>query len=423
MKKDAIKELFQDASIINQSLTHQLMMFPQITKNIENIKIAILKLKEEREMLPHRREKLKDQIPSNHGSAEIDNNFQFVTELDRIIDEARRGMCDPVISEFHEPAAYRKTKHIDFGWNIFDATYWYYAKHYPGERDLGNTYHPPYFFHPKSTGVQFWNSVYNFFVVAVAFIIPYDLGAAVPEHWLWLISLLSTGVTIADLFIRSRTALETFDGLITDPAFVIGYQFSSGKLLADLFIGFPWILLLKISDFHVIMLLHLVCVLRLLDNRDILIFFSGRKIAARYGVSIVFVKLLEVYGCQLIFWHWAACANIRFGIKSKMLSPFDVYTDHFERISSRQHDYRDLTPFQNFMNVIFIIVGCIFSVMFLTILESYLTDLNGAGSNFEDRINELNHYCDYKGFGLHFREKMLHHYDHKYPGGQYCKYI
>jgi hypothetical protein len=406
-----IEGLYQNAADINKQLSEQLRLFPDILKNVADIKESILKLQQKKVA-----EKVVEKVVENV----IEKEPEFATELDRIIDEARRGMCDPVISEFSDGTEYRESIYRFFGWKVFDPVWWYYAEQIPGEPDLGHTFYAPYFFHPKSYGIQVWNAIYNLFIVVLAFTIPYDLGASVPIHWLWFASLLATIVTTIDLYLRTKTAIITFDGLVTDPATVIKRQLSAGKLIADILVGFPWILVVMFNDYHVVLVLHLVCIYRLGDERDIFIAFSGSKIGRRYGISNVFFKLMEVLGCQIICWHWATCANIQFGIRSAETGAFDIYSDHFERISSRQYDYLDLTTFQHYMNVVFIIMGNLFDVMFLTVLESYLTHMNGARRTFQERIDELHNYSDYKGFGMVFRNKLIQHYEHKYPGAQYC---
>jgi hypothetical protein len=418
-RQEAMEGFLKGVAAINESITRQLLLFPKITSNVEAIKTSILKLQAERQA-----QEAKTKSPlSKEEETKSDESIRksYGNETDRLIERARRIMTDPVIRNTKDYGEYREDSTREYGWNFLDPSWWYFPEQHPGQPHIEDSFHPPYMFHPRSYGIQFWNGIYNIFIIVVVLVVPYDLGASVPIHWLWFASLLASTATAVDIYVRARTAMDTRNGLITDPATVIKMQLSSGKLFIDFLIGFPWIIIAQFQlHFHVIMLFHMLCVFRLWDARDIFFCFSITKMARRYSISNMTVKLMQVYGLQILYWHWATCANILYGIKSNERLPFAVYSDHFERIASRQYDYQDLTVFQHYMNMIFVSIGCAFDVIFLTVLESYLTHLNGAGQNFQERIDQLHHYSDYKGFGTVFRNKMLLHYEHKYPDGQYC---
>jgi hypothetical protein len=418
-RQKAMEGVLQGVTAINECITRQLLIFPEITANVEAFKTTLLKLQAERN--PQNTETRTQINKEDEKNSDDSISKLYGNETDRLIERARRLMTDPVISNLKDYGEHCEEVPREYGWNIFDPSWWYFPQQKPGQPHIDDTFHPPYMFHPKSFGVQIWNGIYNLFIIVVIFVIPYDLGASVPIHWLWFASLLATTATAVDMYLRVRTAMNTRNGMISDPATVIKMQLSSGKLLIDLFVGFPWIVVAQFNiHWHVIMVFHMLCVFRLWDSRDIFLCFSISKIAERYGIGVMTVKLIQVYGLQIVYWHWASCANIRYGIPSDQRTPFAIYTDHFERISSRQYDYHDLTVFQHYMNMIFVSIGCAFDVIFLTVLESYLTHLNGAGQNFQERIDQLHHYSNYKGFGAAFRNKLLLHYEHKYPDGQYC---
>lgn len=254
--------------------------------------------------------------PKSYHDWQLDGSLiDMNLSADCLVKDADPAIKDPLVPGMLAQT-FEDEKEWSASWNPLDPHFWYFIKPIPGQPKPKNTHTPPNCFHPESLGIQIWNAVYNIYILTLSFSLSYAIGAELSDEYLKVLSYLTTGVTIIDMFFQYQTAILNDEVFETRWQKILESRLSNGKLFLDLIIGIPWILLSEKSKLTCAF--HLIAIVRTMDDRCIYKYLSISKIATHYGLDGSFVAVIKAFGFQFLYWSdlinlgTAQCVQISF---------------------------------------------------------------------------------------------------------------
>ena len=77
------------------------------------------------------------------------------------------------------------------------------------------------------------------------------------------------------------------------------------------------------------------------------------------------------------------------------------------------------TNFDRWLEVLFLICNLSFLSVFIGNISSYIIAQDSSGACYQELIEEIEQYMDYKGLGENTKRKILQYYQLKYSLGKY----
>ncbi|KAI8896673.1 hypothetical protein BC833DRAFT_596600 [Globomyces pollinis-pini] len=281
-------------------------------------------------------------------------------------------------------------------------------------------------FHSESFGITIVNTIHNIILLILFIEIPNSL-ATYNYQLLTFLSFTASVFTMLHTGVILCTACPNRYIDLDASCWATFRQYTKSILFViDFLTGFPWILVQLIlgGQNHYWCFLHALCIFRLFDNRKIYWWLSIKKISSKFNTDSMLVVAFKVFMCKLIYLHFAVTYHIYSENHTNSVAFGDYYLDHMTRFYiksiSKQYDKylisREFPAWVILLNYGFM---HIFQILFVTILATYLTELDRPVKLFAMRREEVHEYSIYKQQNKQTKKRIGKYYSAKFPDGRY----
>ncbi|KAI8893497.1 hypothetical protein BC833DRAFT_286336 [Globomyces pollinis-pini] len=440
---------------------------PKLLKNDENQPKDSQQVKKEEEV--GIKQKLNDKhiiLTPLDGDWQLDGEILDMTIANNILDTMNikpNDLTDDLIDDC-KISSYVPESEWKPTYNPFHPQNWFRTKPQVGKVVIPDINPKLRLFHPFANGIQCWNALYNLFILISFPMIPFTVGDPDFVSLLYILSPLATLFNIINAFVCLNTAKLVDGRFITNRWTLFKNRLLNGGIFLDILTGFPWIFLCEYlgdelltiyyPDLHgkavtsgagntsgainyhlppvyefesnhmllkyTICFLHLLLCIRLFDSREIHEWMSIKKLQEKHQISGSLMLAFKVSIYQIWYWNFSvSIQSLIYGKPKELQYSFGVYTYYMEIIATKKlptpkgADFKVLTVTMNSLLVTF------FVILLVTIIASWADELNRPVKTFKARVEEVNQFSNYRGFGMPFRQKLMQYYSFKYYGGVY----
>eukprot|EP00842_Homolaphlyctis_polyrhiza_P000617 jgi/Hompol1/1556/HPOL_005632-RA len=295
--------------------------------------------------------------------------------------------------------------------------------------------------HPHSSFSQTWASSIFLIRTIMLLVTPLSLGFTIMEPVLPIATIIFTTLSLIDTAIVAHTGTIHEHTVNMDVASIFHeYVYSIFGLAFDIVTCFPWVLITDAStqaaSWKTYRLCRLICTVhafpfikQVLSSRVSLVAEMTHQYIRKNNVPSTAVNLAQILGYMLVYWHWASCASNL--LKEVDIIPnsyanasfFDRYTVGFygsaaEMLAAGFGSEPPVVSADRWLRIANMIINALFSAVFIGNISSFIIGLDSSGRLFNEKLEEVNQYINYKGFGSDIKKRILEYYRFKYAHGK-----
>jgi len=225
-----------------------------------------------------------------------------------------------------------------------------------------------------------------------------------------------TAIFAADMFLSFRTAYYNRGELVSDPKKIRRHYFKSWFLIdavsifpVEFFAG-PILISYGSHSVDLAPALRLIRMVRLLHLRELI---NRWRHADFFNPSMIRLGILALW--MLVVAHWAACGWIVLGNIRPDYAPAENYLRAFYWVITTfaTIGYGDITPMnvpQIAYTIVIEIIGVGMFGYMIGNIASLLANMDIARSKYQEKINRLNLFMEYRDIPIALRQKLRRYY-------------
>ena len=295
--------------------------------------------------------------------------------------------------------------------------------------------------HPSSLVSELWD-IFIFLCRAIQFLlIPLSIGFHDAYSWLLPISIWFFIISLIDIFLTTRTGyLHDKDVLEMSAVRIWAAYKKSGKFALDLFVCFPYGLIIDAvvspetnSVWRLISIINTTALIIHFFNRSrrtSTFYQEFLEFVRRSEIPAAAVTLVQIILSMIAWWHWVSCATSFFKTVGVIPDSFggeswlDRYTIGFyngaaEMLAAGFGAEVPVGTTDRWIRIANMVLGALFSAAFIGNISSFIIGLDSSGRLFNEKIEEVNQYINYKGFSSVLKRRILEYYNLKYDKGKF----
>jgi hypothetical protein len=294
--------------------------------------------------------------------------------------------------------------------------------------------------HPNMPISRIWNSIFQIAFLFVAILLPLPFGFQSLRGMLPGLSIFVFLITFLDLLIKLQTGYAQFEEVEMEPAKLIRIYLRNGTFAFDFVTGFPWVFIIDAATSQSLATqdaARLFCLVHglpffksLLSSRRSYVSEQITEYIRKYDINVSAVQAFKILFAIIFYWHWHSCsANyiMRMGFVPNPypeLMNFGAYTLHFwtsatEMLNAGCGAVPPIVTLDRWLKVVNMICNCTLVALFVGNISSFMIGLDSSGRQFNEQLEQVSQYINYKGLGRELKKKILDYYQLKYSKGKY----
>jgi hyperpolarization activated cyclic nucleotide-gated potassium channel 2 len=382
-------------------------------------------------------------------NTEIQDLIEFANEdLKKNSDEAlrlvaekiegmRKEMKSPLVAKAEIQANYLQRKWFP---TTFEELFMYPYDIYRGITQPEGIYDNSCRFHPRSIFSQAWCSIYSFFIIIYALLLPVGLAFDASQGLVLPITLFLMTITAFDTYLIFDTGIIVEQELEMNKKNVFQFYWKKYTLLYNVFGGFPYVIIADAifpygSSERKAM--RLVCMINAFmvpkmfaSTRVSLVSEKITQWMQTYEINQSLVKSVYIITGMACYWHWFSCSVVFLQWFSILPDPYplledkDHYTVFFFESASIMFSAAwgavpPVATHDRLSKICNMVMSAFLLALFTANITTFMIRLDSSGRLFAEKLEEVSQYIQYKGLGRDIQQRIFQYYHFKYSKGKY----
>ncbi|KAI8892946.1 hypothetical protein BC833DRAFT_328145 [Globomyces pollinis-pini] len=295
-------------------------------------------------------------------------------------------------------------------------------------------------FHPQSLFIQIWNSLYSIGIIIYIMLMPLGICYINFQEWSPALTVYITSLIVVKTVVTVNTGIIADQELEMDRSIVWRHLWKQTYLLKQLLIGFPYSLLIDLiappgsmSRFvwRALSLINGLSIVQLLQSTDVsYLSEKATQIIRKREINPTMVKFVYILVAIIFYWHYFSCAITFANVTGFIPDPivksnfYDHYVFNFYNSASLMFTagFGVNGPVENqdrWSKILNMIFSAFLLSLFTANITTYMIRLDSSGRQFNEKLEEVNQYIQYRGLGRGLQERIIQYYHFKYSKGKY----
>ena len=295
--------------------------------------------------------------------------------------------------------------------------------------------------HPFSLFMFIWSPIIQIIRLAMILLLPLCLGFEQAFDWLPTISMVFFVFSVMDIFFTSRTGIIRDKEIEMDVKRISRAYCLSTTFAFDLITSIPWCWIADSTTTYqsvenwCLRLLSLLNALPFIKHtwdlgQNSLMHRVFHRVSIRLNLPPAGVNLIQIIVAMCAYWHWSS-SSVAF-LKHIQVIPdinpngtwveqytLGFYSSAAEMLEAGFGAELPVVVFDRWFKIGNMLIGALFSATFIGNISSFIIGLDSSGRLFNEKIEEVNQFIEYKGFDDSTRKRLLDYYHFKYSRSKY----